>query len=282
MSFLSRHLPGGLFPRLVALFPLLFPLYVMQGVFFGVPVTLPEVFLLAMAFFFLFEHESFRFEEWKLWPVFCFLGFAILILCFGSFEVFEILKSWTLFPLLFFVMARSVFREKPYMVVLAQGALILSSALLSIRVLWAHFSPDSGFLVPQTLSLTVAPGFILAIFMAIHARSKWSRVFGIAGAGLSFFALFFYPPFFQEGLSGLSIPEWFLLTPFLKLLFVSLGISVVWMGVQALAWLRERDLHRRFAVAYAFLCFLVLLCFHLPFLTVNQLFLFWLFMAILL
>ncbi len=54
-----------MFGRLVAIFPLLFPLYLFRGELLGIPVTLVEV-LLAFGFvFFVLCEEVWRVTWWK-------------------------------------------------------------------------------------------------------------------------------------------------------------------------------------------------------------------------
>ena len=195
MTAFRRRFPGGIFPRLVALFPLVFSLTVVQGIFLGVSVTLPEVLLVALGFYFLFEHDSFREREWTLWPV---LAFAIggTILCFvqsdGSLEA---IKTWMFFPLLYFVMARNVFRDKTSMLLLAQKTWLFSILLLSVFVLFSFFSQSAPLLdpvplgSPQALGLWVAPAVVLSVLQAVSARSRIGLAMGLSTALLSTFLL---------------------------------------------------------------------------------------------
>lgn len=322
MAFTARRFPGGLFPRLVALFSLLFPLYLVQGVLLGVPVNLPEVFLLAIFFYFLFEHDSFRMEAWNLWSVFAFFLLTIAFVSSGPFEIFTSLKSWILFPALYFVIARNVFREKPSMVLLAQKTLIVLAGLLSCVLLQESASLGSF----EALSVFVGPGLVLAGLSAFYSESRWHFAGFFAVFLLCFFALFYSGFIFtlcvslltmlfygllrskvrgrlvfgglgvlfllllvgfgfyisQTGNMDFQVPEIFLNSLPLQILGGLIALTLLWMSSKALLWIGEKDEVRRHFVAVSFLCFLILLGFYLPFLAVSHLFLLWLFMAILL
>ena len=58
-----------------------------------------------------------------------------------------IFKGWILAPLLYFVMARSVFREKPSLVAWALRALLASGAILSLMAIKQVWLSD--FLTPD-------------------------------------------------------------------------------------------------------------------------------------
>ncbi|QQR55238.1 hypothetical protein IPG41_01605 [Candidatus Peregrinibacteria bacterium] len=185
MSVFLRPLPGGLFPRLVALLPLLFPLYVVQGIFLGVPVTLPEVFLAAILFYFLFEHESFRRHEWKLWPVPLFvLGLGIWTLQLGL--GLEGLKTVLLFPLLYFVMARSIFREKASMLLLSQRAFMVAALFLALSVVQTFLSRGGGVLPLEApfggegaLLVIFGSAFVLSFLRSVFFSSKQDLLFSL-------------------------------------------------------------------------------------------------------
>jgi O-antigen ligase len=212
MSFLS--LRGGLFPRFVALFPLLFPLYLFRGILFGVPVTFPELILGFLFLYFLFDHEPFRWSEWrKLWPVGVFLLAGILGLAVVPREAFMvdgtefpsmvkalgIFKGWIVAPLLYFVMARSVFREKPSLIAWSLRALLGSGAVLSLlalqQVMTGEFlTPDgraSGpFESANYLALYLGPVLVYGIFALFEARGRWERVLLSAATGLCALGLY--------------------------------------------------------------------------------------------
>lgn len=78
MVLFSRRWPGGVYPRLVALFPLLFPFFNVQGVLIGVSVSLPELFLVVAGLSFLFQYESFRLRKWLYAPRFFAGEFRVL------------------------------------------------------------------------------------------------------------------------------------------------------------------------------------------------------------
>lgn len=212
---LSARLRGGLFPRFVVLFPLLFPLYLFRGVLFGVPVTFPELILGFLFLYFLFDHEPFRWSEWrKLWPVGLFLVAAILGMIVVPKQAFMvdgsefptvvkalgILKGWILAPLLYFVMARSVFREKPSLIAWALRSLLASGAVLSVlalqQVVTGHFlTPDgraSGpFESANYLALYLGPPLVYGVFALFAARTRGDRVFLSIATGFCALGLFF-------------------------------------------------------------------------------------------
>ncbi len=208
------RISGGLFPRLLALFPLLFPLYLFRGTFIGVPVTLPELVLGALFLLFVFQGYEWRLREWKLWPVALFLVAAVV----GVFVVPDsaqmvdgtefpaqtkalgILKGWIVAPLVFFVMARTVFRDKPSMVSWALRALLLSGVFLAIlgleQVVTGEFlTPDgraSGpFESANYLALYLGPVVVYAGMALLQSRIKADRVFLGLGFVLCAAALFF-------------------------------------------------------------------------------------------
>lgn len=202
-------LRGGFFPRLVALFPLIFPLYLFKGVLVGVPVTFPELVLAFMFLYFLFDHEPFRHQEWvPLWPVAVFLLAAAAGVLVVPSEVFMvdgrefpglvkalgIFKGWVLAPLLYFVMARSVFREKPSLIAWTLRALLGGAAVLSVlalvQVVTGEFlTPDGRASGPYEsanyLALYLGPVVIYGLFTV---KEVFSRA-PFLGTGRSTFVL---------------------------------------------------------------------------------------------
>lgn len=208
------RLSGGIFPRLIALFPLVFPLYLFRGTFVGVPVTLPEILLGVLAILFVFQGYEWRLREWKLWPVGLFLlaasiGLLVVpdtaLMVDGSefpsmTKALGIYKGWILAPMLFFVMARMVFRNKPSMVSWALRSLLLSGMVLSLlalqQVLTGEFTtPDmraSGpFESANYLALYLGPLVVFAGMSFLQAESKPDRIFLGLGFVLCAAALFF-------------------------------------------------------------------------------------------
>jgi O-antigen ligase len=206
--------PAGIFPRIIAIFPVIFPLYLFRGVLVGVPVTLPELVLGAVAVLFLFQGYEWRLRDWKLWPVWLFLlaailgvlvvpgeGFMVDGTAFPTLEkALGILKGWVLAPLLYFVLARTVFRDKPSMITWALRALLLSGILLSLSALKQVVTGD--FLTPDLrasgpfesanyLALYLGPLVVFAGMAALRTRSKYDRVFLAAAFVLCGAALFF-------------------------------------------------------------------------------------------
>ncbi len=215
-------LPGGIFPRLVAAFPLLFPLYLFRGSFSGIPVTLPEVVLGVMFAWFLLQllgkGRELRlrsgWQEWKLWAVFLFLAAAVLgvlVVPDSAFMVdgtefptdtkaLGILKGWVFAPVLYFVMARSVFRDKPSLIPFALRAMLVSGAVLSffaLKQVWTgeYLTLDgraSGpFESANYLSLYLGPLVLYAILALKESEKTGERIFlGLAG-GLCLLGLYF-------------------------------------------------------------------------------------------
>ncbi|MFA6024503.1 MAG: O-antigen ligase family protein [Candidatus Gracilibacteria bacterium] len=212
--------PGGLFPRLIAFFPLLFPLYFFRGTLLGVPVSLPELVLGILFVLFLLQGYEFRLRDWKLWPVLLFLlaaGLSIAVVFVGDgsgelprmvdgtefpakMKALGILKGWIVAPVLYFVMARTIFREKPSMMFWALRALVLSGAVLSVLALVQVVTGD--FLTPDMrasgpfesanyLALYLGPLVVFAGLAAVESDSKGDRIFLGICAVLGAAALFF-------------------------------------------------------------------------------------------
>ena len=212
-------LVGGIFPRLIALFPLLFPLYLFRGAFSGIPVTLPEVVLGVLFLFFLFQRYEFHARDWKLWPVFLFASAAalgVLIVFIGGdsatprmvdgtefpaqMKALGILKGWILAPLLYFFMARTVFRDKASMIPLALRALLLSGVVLSLLALQQVWTGEyltldgraSGpFESANYLSLYLGPVVLYSVLAFKQSTKKRERVFLAASGAICVLGLYF-------------------------------------------------------------------------------------------
>lgn len=205
---------GGLFPRLIALFPLLFPLYLFRGTFVGIPVTLPELMLGILFLLFLFQGTQWRLKEWKLWPVWLFLvagvlGFLVVpdtaFMADGTAfptmtKALGIFKGWIVAPMLYFVMARTVFREKPSMIPLALRALLISGIFLSLVALQQVFTGE--FLTPDMrasgpfdsanyLALYLGPLVVFSGMSFLQTEKKEDRIFLALAFALCAAALFF-------------------------------------------------------------------------------------------
>ncbi len=267
MEFFLRRLPGGLLPRFLAFSPLFFPFYDFQGVLFGLSLRLPHLFLGSLLLYFLFEHEPFRLEEWKLWPLILFTGSALFL--FGSALIF---------PLIFFVMARSVFREKPSMVALSLRSFIASAVLMGLFSEWKGPAVFGGI---EALQVFILPALLLCVAQIFRFRSR------------SDFLIFFFAGLFLFSIVWREPPVFLIdsLTDFSALFAISwetmffafvMSVSGLWMTYKALLWLPERDIHERFLLAAAYLFFFLLLAFSFGFLTESHWYLFWFFMAALL
>lgn len=208
------RISGGIFPRLIALFPLLFPLYLVRGTFVGIPITLPELVLGVLALLFLFQKFEFRWKDWKLPPVWLFLFAGIVGFWVVPAEAFMvdgtafptemkalgILKGWILAPMIYFVMARSVFREKPSMILWALRALLVSGMVLSIMALQQvitgeYLTPDlraSGpFESANYLALYLGPLVVYSGMAFLESRNKGDQFLLGVGFFLGMLALFF-------------------------------------------------------------------------------------------
>lgn len=224
------RISGGIFPRLIALFPLLFPLYLVRGTLVGIPVTLPELVLGILALLFLFQKCEFRWKEWKLPPVWLFLFAGILGFWMAPSEAFMvdgtafpaemkalgILKGWIVAPMLYFVMARSVFREKPSMILWALRALLVSGMLLSLMVLQQvitgeYLTPDlraSGpFESANYLALYLGPLVVYSGTAFLESRKKGDQFLLGVGFFLGMLALFFTKSYagFLAVMAGFSL-----------------------------------------------------------------------------
>lgn len=207
-----------LFPRLIALFPLLFPLYFFRGDLFGVPVTFPELTLGFLFLLFLFYHDEFRLSEWKLWAVGAFFVSAVVSLFIvpktslmmdgteflAQIRALGIFKGWILAPMLYFVMARNVFREKPSMIAWALRSMLFSGVVLSAQALWqvitGSFATVDGrasgpFESANYLALYLGPLVVYAIFALIKSfddsANLKDKIFLAISAALCFLGLYF-------------------------------------------------------------------------------------------
>lgn len=216
-----KRFPGGIFPRLIAIMPLLFPLYLAKGTWFGVPVTLPEIFVGFAALFFVIREKAWKPSWWiknsyfgKYLPLFLFGLAAILGVLIvpgtGTFvdgtefpallRALGILKGWILFPMIYFVMARFYFRKKPGLINLSLKALLLSGVILSIVALQQVWSGNfitvdgraSGpFESANYLSLYLGPILIYGLFSFFKEKDKKSKIFLGISSLLCVFGLFF-------------------------------------------------------------------------------------------
>lgn len=164
----------------------------------GVPVTLAELILAALAVLFVFQGYRFKSYEWRLWPVLLFVlaaGISVWItpetrtLLDGTevgsrMQALGILKGWVLAPLVFFVMVRSVFRDKASMVPFTLRALLFSGIILSLMALNQELT--GNFLTPDGrasgpfesanyLSLYLGPIFVFAV-LALWERFVAKKV----------------------------------------------------------------------------------------------------------
>ncbi len=216
-----QRLKGQIFPYLIAIFPLLFPLYLFRATAFGLPVTFTEVILAFAALYFFFREEVWRstwwskhIHVWKSLPLLLFLiaGFlGVLVSPDISFfpdgtefpaklRALGILKGWIILPMVYFFMAKTYFHDKPSLIGVAQRALLLSGAILSVMALIQVITGDfitvdgraSGpFESANFLSLYLGPIVIFAGFALAKSKDLYDRLFlGIAGA-LCIAALFF-------------------------------------------------------------------------------------------
>lgn len=206
-------LRGGLFPRLIALFPLLFPLYLVRGPVFGIPVTLPEL-IVGFAFLFFLMRERPRLREFWVAPVWIFCAAAVLSTLIVPYissmvdgtefparlRALGILKGWIFAPILYFWMARFYFREKPSLIPMALRALVSSGMILSVMALYqvwtGEFTTPDGrasgpFESANYLALYLGPLFTFAGFALMKEKETAQRIFCVTALLLIGAALYF-------------------------------------------------------------------------------------------
>lgn len=208
-------LRGGIFPRLIALMPLLFPLYLIRGTTFGIPVTLPEVIL-----FFSFIYFVYREKIWQtprvflVWPVLIFLAAAILSTVisprvsyfvdgsefYGFSKAVGILKGWMLAPIVYFFMARYYFKEKPSLIETSLRSLLASGVLLSVYALYQVWTGDfstpdlraSGpFESANYLALYLGPIFVYSVLALFKEEDSFEKIILLFAGLICGSALFF-------------------------------------------------------------------------------------------
>lgn len=216
-----KVLRGHIFPHLIALFPLLFPLYLFRATAFGLPVTFTEVVLSFAALYFVFREGIWKAswwrkhpQVWKSLPLLLFLiagVFSVLVSPAFSFfpdgtefparlRALGILKGWILFPMLYFFMAKTYFFEKPSLIQWALRALLMSGVILSLYALYQVLTGD--FITPDArasgpfesanfLSLYLAPLLLYAGFAIKNSETTEDRFFLAIAGGLCMAALFF-------------------------------------------------------------------------------------------
>lgn len=212
---------GGIFPRIVALFPLIFPLYLLRGEFSGIPLTLPEVILVFMLGYFLIRERVWEKSFWRIngrsfliWPIFLFLLAAVLgVLVAPSESAFldgtpfpakmkalGIFKGWIVFPLAYFYIARFYFKEKPALVKLASRALLASAFLLSFYAVYqavsgnyttVDFRASGPFESANYLALYVAPVAVFGFFSFFKSKNKADKIFVALATLICFAAVYF-------------------------------------------------------------------------------------------
>lgn len=212
---------GGIFPRLVALFPLIFPLYLLRGEFSGVPVTFPEIILAFMFAYFLIRERVWEKSFWRIngksfviLPVFLFLLAGILGVLAAPGETafldgtpfpakmkaLGIFKGWILFPIAYFYMVRFYFKEKPSLIKLAFRAILASGLLLSLYAVYqavsgnyttVDFRASGPFESANYLSLYIGPIAVYGFFSFFRAKNKWDKIFVATTTLLCFAAIYF-------------------------------------------------------------------------------------------
>jgi O-antigen ligase len=189
------------FPSLVAVFPAIFPLYLFKSTWFGVPVTMVEMALVALVILFVFTEKiwspkwwSQNAAHWKLWPVVLFVLAAVVStfivqgplewLDGNTFEsqvrAFGIMKGWILAPLVYFFIARHTFAERPSYVTVALDSMLLGGAYLSVQALGQEVSGEflttdgraSGpFESANYLSLYLGPLLVYGVLQSFDGKS---------------------------------------------------------------------------------------------------------------
>ena len=210
---------------MVAIFPFLFPLYLIRGETFGIPVTLPEVVLAFMALYCVireeFWHDSWLLKHKKdilIWPVILFVLTALIgatvapnVSYFadgteflGRIKALGILKGWIFMPVAYFFMARYYFKEKPSLVALSLRALTLGGVVLSLCALYQVWTGNymtvdmraSGpFESANYLALYLGPLVVFSVLAFLNTKSNWDRVLLAVSCVLCSLALYFTDSF---------------------------------------------------------------------------------------
>ncbi|MEK9166823.1 MAG: O-antigen ligase family protein [Patescibacteria group bacterium] len=208
-------LRGGIFPRLIAMMPLLFPLYLIRGSAFGVPVTLPEVILGFTFLYFIYRERAWETPRiFLVWPVIIFVAAAVLSTVIvpqlsyfvdgsefhGLMNALGILKGWILAPVIYFFMARFYFQEKPSLIETSLRALLTSGVLLSTSALYQVWTGDfstpdlraSGpFESANYLALYLGPIFVYGVLSSIKEEDGFEKILLIFATLICGGALFF-------------------------------------------------------------------------------------------
>jgi putative inorganic carbon (hco3(-)) transporter len=210
----------NIFPRLVAAFPLLFPLYLFRGEILGIPVTLVEVLLGVMFLGFVFYEEVWRLSwwakhgyKWKIYALWLFVLAAVMGLIVApevsymmdgnefpaQMKALGIFKGWIVAPMLYFFMARYYFHEKPALIPLALRAMLLGGvfmSLMAIQQVWTgdFITPDgraSGpFESANYLSLYLGPVVVYGLVAFAREKNFSWRIFLGISAGICLVALY--------------------------------------------------------------------------------------------
>lgn len=216
---------GGIFPRLIALFPLIFPLYLLKGEVFGLPVTFPEVVLFFAVLYFAIREELWKIGWWRKnkslilnWPVILFLCAGILSVMIvphiGTFldgreissqvKAFGILKGWIFAPILYFYILKYYVYQKPSLIDLTLKSLLLGGVFLSLFALYQVWVGDyitmdmraSGpFESGNYLALYLGPLVVYSFFSLFRTKHNVERLLMLLGFVLCMAALFYTKSF---------------------------------------------------------------------------------------
>lgn len=206
--------------RILALFPLLFPLYLLRGELLGLPITLTEVALIFVFLFFLTQVDWWKKSWWVRhwhWKTLLPLGLFFLAAVIGVLVAPElstfvdgseflgqrralgILKGWVFAPMLFFFMARVAFREKKSLIPLALNALLATALVLSGHAMWQvltdNFTTMDGrasgpFESANYLALYIGPVLVYTLTRFLHSNGNERWIMGLSAAVIGM-ALFF-------------------------------------------------------------------------------------------
>jgi len=190
------------FPRLVAIVPALFPLYLFKSTWLGLPINLIELIVVLLFVIFFFQEKlwspqwwSRNGNRWKLWPVGLFIFAAFLSVIFvqrgvsfidgtpfeGQMTALGILKGWILIPIMYFIMARHSFSERPSLILLSLDSLLFGGSVLALMAIQQELSGDfltvdgraSGpFISANYLSLYLGPMVIYGILQTFQGK-EW-------------------------------------------------------------------------------------------------------------
>ncbi len=235
---------GKIFPYVVALYPLFFPLYFLKGNLFGIPVTVPELILIALGLYFIVREEAFRKSFWVTLlgrlPGFGILVFLIAAVIstlivpelnhFADGTIFAaqdralgILKGWIFMPFAYFLMFRYYCFQKPRLFEIALRALLITGLGLSIYGIVQFITGTtitldgrvSGpFVSANYLALYLGPILLYGLVRSFEKQTAYqSRIIFIVSSVICGLALLLTDSYAAWGAVLCTLLAWFVLHP---------------------------------------------------------------------